>query len=149
MGMAYLGLDSVDVGLFEDISQQLARPGAGGHRDLAQQVAGVVGATAVLRGAWQHCADRVNQAAVGVGDDQLDTKEAEGDQRAHEGEPAGVIFLRADAQAEDLAAAICVHATAIRAWTLKLRPPSRNFWENASTQTNLYGPHPAADFRKW
>jgi hypothetical protein len=46
-----------------------------------------VGAAALPGGAGQHRADRVHQAGVGVGDDELDTGQATGDQGTQEGEP--------------------------------------------------------------
>jgi hypothetical protein len=48
--------------------------------DRPWQRAGVVGAASLPARAWQDGADRVDQAHVRVGDDQLDTGQASGDQ---------------------------------------------------------------------
>jgi hypothetical protein len=38
--------------------------------------------------------------------------------------------------------------TALRAWLLMMRPPSRTFWGSASTQTNAYGPASSGRLRR-
>ena len=52
--------------------------------------------------AGQGRADRGDQAAVGVGGDQLDPGQAAGGQVAEEPEPAGAVLGGGDLQAEDL-----------------------------------------------
>ncbi len=106
----HLCLDRVGVGLFEDRPQQRGHPGLGRLRDLAQQVPRVVGAAALPRGAGQHRTDRVDEAGVGVGDDELDAGQATGDQGTQEGQPAGAVLGGGDVQAEDLAVAVGVDA---------------------------------------
>ncbi len=78
--VCHLGLHRVGVGLFEDSPQQGGHPGLGGFGDLAEQVAGVVGAAALPGCAGQDGANGVDQAGVGVGDDELDAGQAAGDQ---------------------------------------------------------------------
>jgi hypothetical protein len=60
-------------------------------------------------GAGQGSADRLDQAAVGVGGDQADAGEAAGNQVSEEREPAGAVLSAAHLQAEDLPVAVGVH----------------------------------------
>jgi hypothetical protein len=55
-----------------------------------------VGAAALPARAGQGGADRVDQAAVGVGGDQADSGQAAGGQVPEEGEPAGAVFGAGD-----------------------------------------------------
>jgi len=80
--MSHLGLDGVGIGLFEDRPQQCGHPWLGGLRNLAQHIPGVMRAASLPRGAGQDRAVRVHQADVSIGDDQLDARQAAGDQRA-------------------------------------------------------------------
>jgi len=87
-----LGVDGVGVGLFEHRVQPRLdrRPRVlGAH---AHQVRGVVGPTALPRGARQGRADRLHQPLVGVGGDQGDAGQAAGEEVFEEREPAGVGF---------------------------------------------------------
>jgi hypothetical protein len=68
------------------------------------------GAASLPGSAGQDRADRVHQAGVGVGDDQLDAGQAAGGQGAQEGEPAGAVLGGGDVDAEDLAVPVGVDA---------------------------------------
>src|SRR3954470_12227097 len=70
---------------------------------------GPVGAAALPGGAGQGRADGVDQAAVGVGGDELDSGEAAGGEVAEEGQPAGAVLGGGDLQAEDLPVPVGVH----------------------------------------
>jgi hypothetical protein len=85
----HLSLDRLGVGLLEDGPQQRRDAGLGGPGNLTEQVAGVMGAASLPRGAGQHRADGVHQAGVSIEDDELDVAQAAGDQRAQEGRSAG------------------------------------------------------------
>lgn len=77
--------------------------------DLRRQVL-QVGAAALPRGAGQRRADRGDQTAVGIGDDQLHPGQAAGAQAAQERQPAGAVLLRAHVAAEDFAVPLGVDA---------------------------------------
>ena len=93
----------VGVGLVEDGAHHGGDPRLRRLGHLGQQVAQVVGAAALPRRAGQGGADRVDQAAVGVGDDQPHPGQATGGQGAQERQPAGAVLLEDDVQAEDFA----------------------------------------------
>ena len=103
-----LGVDRVGVGLVEDRADQRRDPRLGRLRDFREQIAQVVGAAPLPGRAGQGGADRVDQAAVGVGDDQPDPGQATGGQRSQERQPAGAVLVGGDVQAEDLAVAVGV-----------------------------------------
>lgn len=63
----------------------------------------VVGSAALPRRTAQRGVDRVDQAAVGIGDDQPHPGQATRCHRAQEGEPAGATFLRGHVHAENFA----------------------------------------------
>jgi hypothetical protein len=67
-------------------------------------------AAALPRGATEHRVDRVAQARVSVGDDELHALEPARSQPAQEGQPPGAVLGGDDVEAQDLAAAIVVHA---------------------------------------
>ncbi|MBB6547063.1 hypothetical protein HD593_001858 [Nonomuraea rubra] len=69
-----------------------------------------MGAAALPARARQGGADRLDQAAVRVGDDQLHPGQAAGDQAAQERQPTGAVLGRGDLQAEHLALAVGVDA---------------------------------------
>ena len=82
------------VGLVEDGAHHGGDPRLRRLGHLGEQVAQVVGAAALPGRAGQGGADRVDQAAVGVGDDQPHPGQAAGGQRAQERQPAGAVLLR-------------------------------------------------------
>jgi collagen type II alpha len=59
--------------------------------------------------AGQRRADRVDQAAVRVAGDELDSGQAASDEVAEEAQPAGAVLGAGDLQAEDLAVPLGVH----------------------------------------
>src|SRR6266536_5274629 len=65
---------------------------------------------AALPGAAEHLADRLLQAGVGVGDDQLDAAEAALDERAQEAAPEGLRLCLADVEGDHLPVAGLVDA---------------------------------------
>ena len=62
-----------------------------------------MGAAALPACAIEHAGDGVDQALVGIADDQPDPGQATGDQAAQEPGPAGPVLGGAQLQAEDLA----------------------------------------------
>jgi hypothetical protein len=68
-----------------------------------------VGSTPLPGRTRQRRPDRLDQAAVGIGDDQLDSGQATGDQTPQERQPAGAVLGRGDLHPEDLPAPIGVH----------------------------------------
>ena len=107
-----------------------------GH--LRQQVAQVVGAAPLPRGAGQRRADRGDQAAVGVGDDQPHPGQAAGGQ-ASAGTPASRRRPRREATSRPRTSRppSALTPTAIRACTLTVRPCSRTLMASASIHTNV------------
>ena len=79
-----LGVHGVGVGLVVDRVQQCLDPCPGRFRGRGHQVRGVVGAAPLPGRAGQGGADRLDQAAVRVGGDQLDAGQAAGGQVAEE-----------------------------------------------------------------
>jgi hypothetical protein len=69
-----------------------------------------VGAAPLPAGARQGRADRLGQAAVGVGGDQRHAGQAAGGQVAEERQPAGAVLGGGDLQPEDLPVPVSVHA---------------------------------------
>jgi len=61
-------------------------------------------------GAGQGGADRRDQAAVGIGDDQLDAGQPASRPGPEEGEPAGAVLIAGDLQTQHLPATVGVHA---------------------------------------
>ena len=95
-----------------------------------------MGAAALPARAIEHTGDSVDQALVGVADDQLDPGQATGDQAAQEPGPAGAVLGGAQLQAEDLAVPCGVDPVATSAAVLTTRPCSRTLTLRASSHTN-------------
>ena len=100
--LGVLGADRGGVGLLEDGADQGGDPRLGGLGHPGEQVALVVGPAALPGGAGQHGGDRVHQAGVGVGGDQLHAGQAAGDQAAQERQPARAVLGAGHVDAEDL-----------------------------------------------
>jgi hypothetical protein len=89
-----LGVHLLVVGLVEHGPDHGGDPPALRLGHLGEQVPQVVRATALPARSGQGRADRVDQAAVGVGGHQLHAAEPAGGQAAEEGEPAGAVLGR-------------------------------------------------------
>ena len=87
-----LGVHGLGVGLVIDRVQHRLHPAPLGLRGRRHQVRRVVGAAALPGRAGQRGADRLDQAAVRVGGDQLDAGQAAGGQVAEERQPAGAVL---------------------------------------------------------
>src|SRR5690606_23271203 len=70
-----------------------------------------VGAAALTRRAGEHRRDRGLESQVAVGHDELDARQAAGDQTAQERRPGRAVFRRADVHPEDLAVTVGVDAS--------------------------------------
>ena len=132
-----LGGDGIGVGLVEDGPDQGGHPRLGTLGHLGQQIAQVVGAAALPGGAGKRGADRAHQAAVGVGDDQPDARQASGGQRPQECQPAGAVLVAGDVQAEDFPAAVGIDPDCDQGMHVDVRPPSRTLMTSASSQTKV------------
>ena len=104
-----LGLDLLGVGLVEDGADEGGHHGLGGLGHLGQHVAHEVGPAALPGRSGQHRGDGVDEAPVGVGDDQGHAREPPGHQAAQEGRPARPVLGGDEVEAEDLPVAVGVH----------------------------------------
>jgi hypothetical protein len=97
-----LGPDRRGVGLLEDGPHEGGDHRLGGLGDLGEQVAHVVGPAALPARADQRRGDGVDEAGVGVADDQRGARQASGDEAAQERQPPGAVFGGDHVEAEDL-----------------------------------------------
>jgi GNAT acetyltransferase-like protein len=107
-----------------------------------------MGAAPLPGGAGQGRADRVGQAAVGVGGDELDAGQAAGGQVTEEAQPPGAVLGGGDLRPRISRCPSLLTPVASRAWTLTTRPPSRTFSTSASAARNVYGPASSGRVRK-
>ena len=137
-----LGVHGVGVGLVVDRVQHRLDPGPScSSGSTRHQVRGVVGAAALPGRAGQVRRDRLDQAGVGVGGDQLHPGQAAGDQVGGRTriQPAPVSLVATSTpRTSRCPSALTPVATSTTALTT--RPSSRTFIVNASAATNVNGP---------
>ena len=101
-----LGLDVLRVGLGEDGADDTGDDVLTGARHDRENVSHEVDSAALPGGALEDGADRLLQTGVGVGDDELDTVQTAGLERAEEARPEGFVFAVASGESKNLAAPV-------------------------------------------